>query len=273
MDDFKNNLKKLLIIGGAIENKIKKSKINKITKVNKLKLKKPKPNLKSNPNVISGLVSGNLIKNNMIYPSPYDKPIKLDFNSQINLDDVFLEQTDTINFSYSYNKLDIEIDKLVQNISGYIGVVEKFEPNIYQDYLFTIDKENSDEIIFNNGNKFQIIVWNLELKKYFCLLWKLLEKLYIEFAQYKKNKLSQIEKQEILEIIKQDLLNGSVDKLFNNFENEINSLIILLLGIKDIFDLADDLKYLLSFDKINILIDKYLFITNFIINNLTIITN
>ena len=265
-NNFKNNLKNLLIISEIIHNKIANSKLKKKHFYNKY------DKIKGNKEIIiSGLISGSDIKKN-IYLSPYDKPIKLDFKLQIDLDDVFLEQNKTINFFNDTNKLDINI--LVKNINKYIGVVKDFKPNIYQEYLFTIDEKNSDEIIFNNENKFQIIIWNLELKKYLCLLWKLMEKLYLEFNIYKKNNSVQIKK-EILDIIQQELFNisNNINIFLNNFEIEINSLIILLLSIKNIFDLADDEKYLLSFNKIDILFEKYLFVINFIINNLTIITN
>ena len=129
----------------------------------------------------------NSINKVIIYKSPFDKIISLEFKSLIDIDEVMLEENKNINFSSEYNKSNISIDDLVKKINFYIEGVNKFLPNIYQEFNFILDKNNDEEINFNYHNKFKIISWNLELKKYFCLIWKVLENIYLEFREYKKN--------------------------------------------------------------------------------------
>lgn len=262
-NNFNQNIKKILLISENIQNKIKNSKINKknfLKKFEKIKLE--------------GMESGNEIKTLITYPVPFDKPIKLEFKIEIDIDEVFLEQDESIGISLISNQNTISIDELVSNINVYMDYVNEYKPNIYQEFEIIINKENSKEIIFNNQNKFRIICWNLELKKYFCLLWIILEKLYAEFSEYKNN-ISFSNSDTFFKNFENELeeFNLQLKNQFNNFGSQINLIIILLLEIKKIFNQADIDKNILSFNTVIIILDKYDFIMNYIIENLTILQN
>ena len=177
MNKFKNNLKKILIVTDIIHDKIKYSKINKKNFMNKFLKKKY---------IFNGMKDSKSINKVITYIAPFDKIISLEFETVIDIDEVMLEENKTIDFSLKNNKSKISIDNLVKEINFYINGVDKFSPNIYQEFNFIIDINNDDEFNFNYHNKFKIISWNLELKKYFCLIWKVLENIYLEFKQYKK---------------------------------------------------------------------------------------
>lgn len=257
-------LKNLLLINKNISNKIKYSKI----------LKKNFKNKYNNTKIsISGMNTNKNIKQVIKYKSPCDKPIILNFINLIDIDSVMLEQNKNISFSVVtiQSELPKTIDELVKNINEYINCVDSYIPNIYQEYDIIVNDSDLDEKNFNNFNRFKIISWNLELKKYFCLIWKLLEKIYLEFDQYKKNT-TYSNTTDFLFFFEQELNNTDLKKHFDYFCNNINNLIILLVEIKDIFDTTDKDKYLLSFNTINIILDKYIFVIDFITKNLTIMT-
>ena len=258
MNKFKNNLKKILIVTDIIHDKIKYSKINKKNFMNKFLKKKY---------IFNGMKDSKSINKVITYIAPFDKIISLEFETVIDIDEVMLEENKTIDFSLENNKSKISIDNLVKEINFYINGVDKFSPNIYQEFNFIIDINNDDEFNFNYHNKFKIISWNLELKKYFCLIWKVLENIYLEFKQYKKN-ISSSNYLNISSFIENDFDNSDLQIYFNNFGEQINMLIILMLDIKKIFESIDNDKYLLAANTINIIIDKYLFILNFIINTI-----
>jgi hypothetical protein len=263
MNEFKNNLKKIMFVTDVIHNKIKFSKINKKNFLNKFK--------KTNDHIFNGMNNSTLINKVITYTSPFDKTISLEFKTIIDIDDVMLEQNKKIDFTSNYNNSNISIDDLIIKINSYIQGINKLSPNIYQEFDFIINKNNQDELNFNHLNKFIIITWNLELKKYFCLIWKVLENLYLEFDQYKKN-ISYSNYSNVVNFVEEDLNNSSFQIYFNNFGTQINMLIILMIEIKKIFESIDDNKYLLAANTIDTILDKYLFILNFISKNLVIIS-
>ena len=265
-----NNFKKILIISEVISNKIKNSRIEKKNFYNKYE--------KTNKISFSGMNNGNDIKPVITYISPFDKPIQLKFKTNIDIDNILLEQNNTNNTSITFETVyqdELPIDDLVNSINIYIGGIKKLNSNIYLEFNILIEKKNDEEISFNNQNKYKIIEWNLELKKYFCLCWKILEIIYMEFDVFKKNTSPNIINDNILGFLKKELDDTDLilRQNFNNFGKQINLIIILFIGIKNIFDSADNDKYLLSFNTINIISDKYIFALNYIIENLFIVTN
>lgn len=263
MNNIKNNLKKILIVTDIIHDKIQYSKINKKNFLNKFE--------KTNNKIFTGMNDSKLINKVITLTSPFDKIISLEFKTIIDIDEVMLEENKNIDFSSDYNNSNISIDDLVKKINSYIKGVNNLLPNIYQEFDFILDKNNQDELNFNNLNKFKIISWNLELKKYFCLIWKVLENLYLEFNKYKKNT-SYLNYSNIFSFIEEDFDNSDLQMHFNNFGKQINTIIILMLEIQKIFEFTDKNKNLLATNTIDIITDKYLFILNFISKNLFIIS-
>jgi hypothetical protein len=265
-NDF-NNLKKILFISRVINNKISNGKLNKKNFYNKYE--------KTNKITLSGMNSGIEIRPVITYHSPFDKPIQLKFKTNINIDNILLELNDT-KISFELNQKDffpdnLSIDELVTNINKYINGVKKLESNIYQEFEILPDNKNPDEITFSNNNKFKIIEWNLELKKFFCLIWKVMEKIIEEFNIFFKNVSKNNINKNVLFFLQDELnLDNSNLKLnFDNFGKQINLIIVLLIEIKNIFDLADIDKNLLSFNTINLITDKYIFVLDYIIKNLS----
>ena len=259
------NLKKILIISEVICDKIKNSILIRKNFNEKYK--------KTNRVTLSGMNNGIDIKPVITYQSPFDKPIELSFKTDIDVDNLILEENyKSITFE---SNLNLPLDNLIKNINSYIKNVKELNPNIYQEFNVLIEKKNTEEIIFNNQNKFKIIEWNLELKKFFCLIWKVLEKIYIEFNIYKKNISSSIITNNILSFLENELdfTNSNLKLNFNNFGKQIDLIIIIFIGIKNIFDSVDNDKNLLSFNTINTITDKYIFSLNYIIENLSIVTN
>ena len=70
-----------------------------------------------------------------------------------------------------------------------------------------------------------------------------------------------------------DYYNSNLKLNFNNFKKQINLLIVLFIEIKNIFDSADNNKNLLSFNTINMILDKYIFALDYIIENLSRVDN
>jgi hypothetical protein len=259
------NFKKILIISEVISNKIKKSILIKKNFNEKYE--------KTNKITLSGMNNVTDIKPVITYKSPFDKPIELKFKTDIDVDNLILEENyKSITFE---SNPDLTIDNLIKNINIYIDNVKELNPNIYQEFNVLIDKKNTEEIIFNDLNKYKIIEWNLELKKFFCLIWKILEKIYIEFNIFKKNISSIYINNNVLSFLGNELdyTDSNLRSNFNNFGKQINLIIIIFIGIKNIFDSADNDKNLLSYNTINIISDKYIFSLNYIIENLSIVTN
>ena len=267
------NFKKILIISEVISNKIKKSRLikkdfnEKYEKTNKITLSG------MNKITLSGMNNVTDIKPVITYKSPFDKPIELKFKTDIDVDNLILEENyKSITFE---SNPDLTIDNLIKNINIYIDNVKELNPNIYQEFNVLIDKKNTEEIIFNDLNKYKIIEWNLEQKKFFCLIWKILEKIYIEFNILKKNISSMYINNNVLSFLGNELdyTDSNLRSNFNNFGKQIDLIIIIFIGIKNIFDSADNDKNLLSYNTINIISDKYIFSLNYIIENLSIVTN
>lgn len=261
-----DNFKKILIISEVIGNKIKNSRLEKKNFYNKYE--------KTNKFTLSGMNNGNDIKPVITYTSPFDKPVQLRFKTDIDIDNILLQDQNNSNITFETSQDDLPIDDLIKNINIYIDNVKKLNPIIYQEFNILIETKNDEEISFNNPNIYKIIEWNLELKKFFCLIWKVLEKIYMEFDVYKKNTSPNIITDNILSFLEKqlDYTDSNLRLNFNYLGNQINLIIILFIGIKNIFDLADNDKYLLSFNTINIISDKFIFALNYIIENLTLVT-
>lgn len=268
----KNNLTRTLEITKHIKKKIMRFDIKTKKYLEKYTSDKLKP---SDKIVITGTSRGENITNNTEYQIPYDKPIKLNFNPTINFSDVIFETYDKVNTENFFTSNE-NIELFVKKLGEYIDWVNKLKPNIYQDYTFFISNDNEEndnninnknELQLNNASKFEIITFNLELKKYFCLIWKLIENLYDQICFATKSEINE------LDDIKSYVINKNINKNFNNFKNEINWLIIIMLGIKDIYDECDETRQILSIGQIEIMLEKYFFILDFISSKLMYIVS
>ena len=159
-----NNLKKILFISKVINNKINNAKLIKKNFYGKYE--------KTNKIILSGMNSGIDIKPFVTYVNPFDKLVQLKFKTNINIDDLILEQTNN-NIRFELNQNDflmnglenglenglvgLSTDDLIRNINIYIDGVKKLEPNIYQEFDILVDNQNTEEITFNNQIKYKII--------------------------------------------------------------------------------------------------------------------
>ena len=278
-----DNLKKLQIISGLINNKIKNSRIIKKKFYNKFE--------KNNKINFTGMANGTDIKPIITLQKPFDKPILIEFKTNIDINYLIFElnnsndklNTNTIDdLKFDRSQNDLSIDDLVANINNYIYHVKNNQANIYNSFdILVMDtdiekqQQQQNQIQFNNINKHKIIEWNLELKKFFCLIWKVLEKIHMEFDILKKNTLTNTNDNNIIELIKTETnsVNSNLRSNFSDFNRQINLMILLFVEIKNIFDLADKDNKLLSFETMETILDKYIFVLNYITENLSLLTN
>lgn len=275
MKNLKINIPNVISISSLIKFKIKNIKEEKKRYYEKyqkeLELEpEPETEPKSEPSKFIGLISGK----NITWPTyipPFDKPIKIKFKSSIGLKDVIgntkLEKEFLLTESTKTDYPDIKT--FINELNDYIGVVKNNQPNIYQIYRFTLNHDDSENIIFNNANKNQIIIWNLMLKKNFCLIWKLLESIRYTIAEAnsKKNLQNDMELlKEYIQIALKESTRELESETIDILTNILGSLILIMVEIKNIFDELDDNGYILSFDKIDIIADKFIFVLDYIDN-------
>ncbi len=267
--DNKNKTK--LIIDIILEriNKIKKQK-------NKYLKKYMNKNLKTNDSNLSsieftGLKFGDKIKWEDIEP-PLDKPIQLNFKIDLDLDNVFYSKYPLflLNNNEISNK---KIEILINEINDYIKKVSELKPNIY-DY-YKIIKVSQNEI--NYFNKKKITIWNLQIKKEFCICWDFMTKLFLEFTYVFNNKTN-----EITNEITNDTINEITNEIFTKLEetnlnefdkysmtrSNLSDILYFLYNIKKLFDYLDINGYLLSINEIDYIADKLKFILIYVKNNI-----
>ena len=209
---------------------------------------------------ISGFVSGNEIKNR-IYEKPYDKSIIFDFKTDLNLENIL----DSDNIKLFNSQTSNTLEYLIDTINSYIKTINDNKLTIYNSYNLTI-KDDKDQLIINNLNIKKIIILNLEIKKEFCLIWKLIENLYLSTINNIKN--SNTNNQNIKNdddnisyLIKNNLKQFEDSNIeYNNYINHIYSIIMLLVNIKILINIADTNKYLFSINDIDKMINNFIFI-------------
>ena len=273
-----NNIE--LIINVNVFGKLINHQINKIKDGKKKYLEKYKKTKQKNSSIdFVGTSTGEQIKI-ITYLEPFDKPIMINFLPNSDMYEIFYELNIHEPFDIVNLDKNEDLDRLIKKINEYIGIVQDNTSNIYDTFNFTIVNNEHDpdpeEIIFNNYNKKQIIIWNLILKKYYCLIWMFIEKIYLQYKTYKINQESIKTDDKILFELNNEYKNNqkiNLKEIFEKFQSQINDLVLVMIWIKKIFDYLDENNKILSFDMIDIIIDKLTFVVNYICKNFIITNN
>jgi hypothetical protein len=261
-----------------IDNKTKIKLITKIIieRINKIKNEKNKylkkyseKNLKINNYEsidFTGLKYGKEIKWEDL-EVPLDKPIKLDFKIDLDLDELFYPKYPSflLENNNKANNKDKKIEILIEEISDYIGKVEQLKPNIY-DYYKVVKNSENEQTESDYINKKKIIIWNLQIKKELCVCWILVTKLYIEYSFLLNGK----KKDTVYEFIEneENLIKSKQVEEYSVICSNLIELLYFLYNIKSLFDYLDLKGYLLSIKEIDNIIDKLKFILEYIKSNI-----
>lgn len=251
MSNNLNSHNNISLISAILENRYNKIKI-KTTKYRELILNDIEK--KNTERKIFGFMSGNDIKIET-FVKPYDEPINLNFKINIDLQD---QDKNIVNL---FKKSDLELEKVIVIINNFIKAINDNTLTIYSSYNYAIDSEKKEKIILNNKYIKEIIIMNLEIKKEFCLLWKLFEKIYLLTNQIKKNEINEDDDNQVINIIKNNAQNDIIKSKANN---QINDIMEILINIKILIDIADNNKQLFSIDDIDKIVNNYIFLIKYI---------